>query len=135
MTDNDALGKVLVIDDNEAVLKSTSAVLKRGGYNVITTTNIICSDLIFNEQPDLILLDVKLPGLKGDQAGKIFQEVPGLLKHGIIVLHSNLDEDELSALVTESGVAGFIKKTPDPSQLKEEVRKWIEVARKQTSEG
>jgi len=129
MGSNEATAKILVIDDDQMLITMTRYVLEEAGYKVITSSTASCSNLIVEGQPDLILLDVKLRGLQGDEAGKVLSEVEEVSRNSIIVFHSNLDEDTLRRMVRESGVDGYIRKTHDPDILKKKVAHWVGVAR------
>lgn len=63
--------KILLVDDEQAILNSTSLILKGAGYEVETANNgyaafeILRFDKDANSLPDLILLDMKMPVLGG----------------------------------------------------------------------
>lgn len=58
--------KILVIDDAEFILESTSTLLKFEGYEVETAVDGISGvNTAFEYQPDLILCDISMPGLDG----------------------------------------------------------------------
>ena len=58
--------KILVVDDEEDLLKLTAFRLKKSGYEVLTAVNgQEALDLIQNDRPDLILLDLRIPLISG----------------------------------------------------------------------
>ena len=58
--------KVLVIDDAEFILESTSTLLHFEGYDVFTASDgLIGIELAINNKPDLILCDISMPGMDG----------------------------------------------------------------------
>jgi len=73
--------KVLVVDDLKGVRQVLNALLTRAGYQVIEADNGQTGlDLIRAEQPDVVLLDVRMPGLDGfevlERAGTIDPDLP-----------------------------------------------------------
>lgn len=58
--------KILMIDDDERLCEEVSEILRDEGYYVSTAKNgLEGSDLILSEGYDVIILDLKLPGLSG----------------------------------------------------------------------
>ena len=59
---------VLIIDDDEAIGNLEQEVLERAGYAVLRAYSGTEARLLLkNERPDLILLDLMLPGLSGEE--------------------------------------------------------------------
>ena len=60
--------KVMIVDDENTVLEITGAVLEDHGYRVIKRESALGTSLaILREKPDVVLLDVNMPGLSGDR--------------------------------------------------------------------
>ncbi|MEW6680733.1 MAG: response regulator [bacterium] len=58
--------KILLVDDDEVILKIGKFNLERGGYEVVTASNgQDAVDVARNEKPDLIILDVMMPIMDG----------------------------------------------------------------------
>ncbi|OGN89354.1 MAG: hypothetical protein A2158_05035 [Chloroflexi bacterium RBG_13_46_14] len=59
---------IMAVDDEPGVLKLLTNILKPEGYTVITSDNSrIALDLWEEHNPDLVILDIKMPGLDGLQ--------------------------------------------------------------------
>ena len=78
--------KVLVIDDEPDILKVISFRLKKAGYEVLTASNgKIALDLISVNKPDLILLDLRMPVMGGEEVcaqlknDALLKEIPIIL--------------------------------------------------------
>lgn len=66
--------KILIVDDQMGIRMLLSEVLKSEGYTVVEASNGVAALEVANqEQPDLILLDMKLPGMDGIQILKSLQ--------------------------------------------------------------
>lgn len=62
-------GKILIVDDDEDILRLVGGALKARGYDVITAcTGTSGVALAVAEQPDLIILDIELPDMSGTDA-------------------------------------------------------------------
>jgi two-component system cell cycle response regulator DivK len=63
------VGKVLVVEDNPANMTLATFLLKSAGHTVISATDAESGvTLARSDQPDLILMDIQLPGMDGLQA-------------------------------------------------------------------
>ncbi|MGV8977142.1 MAG: response regulator [Cellulomonas sp.] len=60
------MARVLVVEDNDANMKLTSLLLRHAGHTVLTALDAETGiRLARGEQPDLILMDIQLPGIDG----------------------------------------------------------------------
>ena len=76
--------------------------------------------------PDLLILDIKMPDIKGYEVCKKIKENPDTEKTKIIVLSAYLDEDKFKKMKAYGADACFSKPFPLP-QLKEEVARLLEL--------
>lgn len=102
--------KVLIVDDDEALLSTAAQLVERAGFEATTCsahTNRL--NLIRDARPDLVLMDVNMPFLPGTEVAKLMKEVPEL--EGVrVVLFSSNDEWSLRRMAREVGATGFIPK-------------------------
>jgi CheY-like chemotaxis protein len=102
--------RILIIDDDIAHLSSTREILFSEGYEVYThsegfgATNA-CRQL----NPDLILLDVNMPGLSGENLLAVLQANPAT-RDVPVVFYSSNEEDVLRTSVKRLGARGYISK-------------------------
>ena len=62
----DSPSKILIIDDEEIVLDSCKQILRGSGHQIATATNgVLGLDLFSEYQPDLVYVDLKMPGISG----------------------------------------------------------------------
>ena len=112
--------KVLVVDDDPVILALTEAVLQGLGHEVITRDRALgTSAAIFDERPEVALIDVEMPGLAGDELVRIAQKREFSIEGSetAFIFHSGRDREELDRLVEETGAVGAIDKASGPSGL------------------
>lgn len=118
--------KVLIVDDDEIVLLANRVFLEGAGFEVVIEKSALkVSRLIQHDPPDLILLDVRMPALDGDQVISILQRYE-FSCHIPILLFSDLDEMELAELADETGAVGWVKKSLGRDHLIERVKGVVE---------
>jgi CheY-like chemotaxis protein len=120
----DVRKKILIIDDDERHLIAAKEILEEEGYNVVVQNGFYgITNLVAKLRPDLLLLDVNMPGLSGEMLSPLLlannrtKDVP-------IVFYSSNDEDSLRNSVQKYGVAGYICKG-DILDLRKKVAKHI----------
>lgn len=120
--------KIVVIDDSEIVLEVTQGALEGAGYEVVTHDRPAgCVALILHEKPDLVLMDVNMPGLGGDTIVSVLGKAAPT-SDTIVLLHSSLSAEVLRGKVTTAGAHGFIQKSGDLFGLVREVGRWLKRA-------
>jgi len=84
--------KILVIDDEEKILDVIKAYLEKEGYIVTTETNGANALNAFKStNPDLVILDLMLPGMSGEE---ICNKIRAVSKVPILMLTAKISEDE-----------------------------------------
>jgi DNA-binding response OmpR family regulator len=108
--------RVLVVDDDPEVLELLRRSLGAYGFEVHTHASALgLSNLVRNTEPDLVLLDVNFPTLKGDKAvGLARQYAPS---GTMFVLYSAADESKLRALSLACGADAYISKSVQGESL------------------
>ncbi|MBA4423097.1 MAG: two-component system response regulator [Syntrophus sp. (in: bacteria)] len=101
---------ILVIEDNEINMKLMRAVLKTGNYRMLEAMDAETGlRLIREHHPDLILMDIQLPGMDGLSATKIIKADPDLKDIPIFALSGFAMESDKEKAV-DIGLAGYIIK-------------------------
>lgn len=118
---------ILVVDDNPTNLKLASELLELEGYEVLRASDAEEAQSILGEaRPELILMDIALPGMDGLELTRKLKSTPGLAHIPIIALSAfAMKGDEEKALA--SGCDGYITKPINtrtfPAQVKLHLRK------------
>ncbi|OGR97252.1 MAG: hypothetical protein A2016_03380 [Elusimicrobia bacterium GWF2_62_30] len=115
--------KVLVVDDDPNVGLLVSAVLKKHNYLVTTLSDggaVMAS--LRESKPDIILLDLRMPGVDGYALCKSIREAPDTRDIPIIIL-SGVSETEAKVDTIELGADDFITKPFDVRELRARVNR------------
>lgn len=109
--------QILVADDEPAVLRSLEFILKKEGYKVLTATNgQEAYDLASANLPDLVLLDIQMPRMDGNQVcRKLRDEPPSSQLYIIMITAKGQESDRLNSL--ESGANEYITKPFSPRKV------------------
>lgn len=101
---------ILVIDDNEDFLDLATRALRRAGLTVASASDLAEIDRALEKSvPRLILMDVQMPELFGDEVGATLRHERGVVAK--IVLHSSIDADYLERLALDAKLDGWISKS------------------------
>jgi DNA-binding NarL/FixJ family response regulator len=103
--------RVLLVDDQAPYLRAMRAVVEEtDGFEVVGETCSGEESLLAAAEllPDLVLMDVNLPGIDGLEAARRLQERPS---PAVVLLLSTYDEDAGARFVVESGAAAYLTKS------------------------
>lgn len=114
--------RILLIDDEEDIREVTSLVLETtGDFEIFTAPNgRLGIESALREKPDVILLDVMMPGLDGPATLAELRKCPGTREIAVIFLTAKIQAGERRTL-SELGAAGIIAKPFDPLTIAEEI--------------
>lgn len=116
---------VLACDDDVGIVEVIRIVLEEKGYKVKVTTN---SEEIFSlikrKKPDLIILDLWMPGLRGEEVVKKLKGNKETATIPVIIISASRDTEKISQ---EAGVQTFLSKPFDLEVLEEAVDKVLRV--------
>jgi DNA-binding response OmpR family regulator len=118
------MAKIMVVDDDEAIRFLIQKMLEKEGYEVVTASSgEECLHKVMTEKPDLILLDVMMPGLDGFDVCRILKEdeETGAITVAMVTVKST-DEDRLKSL--EGCADWHITKPIEKKKFLEKVR-WL----------
>ncbi len=117
--------KVLVIEDNEQNLYLVSFLLERHGLEIIPArTGPQGVALAGHIRPDLILLDIQLPGMDGYEVARQLTLIPSLAGVPIVAVTSYAMEGDRSRGLA-AGCVGYIEKPINPETFAEELRPFL----------
>ena len=118
-----ARGKILVVDDSDTERALMTTSLQRDGYTVITANNGEDALAQLEQQtPDLMLLDVVMPGINGYQLCRSLRRNPRFAKLPIVLVTSK-DQDTDRAWGLKQGATEYITKPFSPTDLLATVRR------------
>lgn len=122
MSDYDSVYKVLVIDDDQGLQKMLRVVLSAHGFDVVSAfTGEEGLALAKVEKPDVIVLDVMMPGIKGRdvcrslKADAVTRDVP------VLILSAKDSEDDIAAELA-AGAVGHLTKPVNSTSLLRKVK-------------
>ena len=106
------MAKILIVDDDIRILKLYSEFLIKEGFEVLTSGEAgIGFDLAVDRLPDLILLDIMMPGIDGTQMHERLSKDANTRGIKVVFLTSLVKEDEVAASGGNIGGLDYISKS------------------------
>ncbi|MCQ9385687.1 response regulator [Brevibacterium moorei] len=111
--------RVIVVDDQAMVREGFAALL--GSQPDITVVGTAAdgaevTELVRRSQPDVVLMDIRMPRLNGLDATRQVVAMPGLKQPRVIIL-TTFDADEYVFAALRAGASGFLLKDSTPEEL------------------
>lgn len=115
------MAKILIIEDNEQNLYLETFILEKNGHQIIQARSGERGiALAVSEHPDLILLDIQLPGMDGYTVAQQLRKNPGITDIPIVAVTSYAMTGDRERIL-EAGCSGYIEKPINPDTFHLEV--------------
>jgi len=117
---------LLAVDDIPQNLRVLDAILTPRGYRVITAASgAEALQKVADEHPDLLLLDIVMPGMSGYEVCRRLREQPETRMLPIVMVTASAHEEKVAAI--EAGADDFVSKPIDQSELLARVKSLLRV--------
>ena len=111
----------MIVDDDREFLEELREAMVLSGYDIITVDDpLLALDAASEAKPDVILLDLKMPGKNGFQLADELSHSQGLMQIPIIAMTGNF-KDEYAPLINMCNIRKCLKKPFDPAELISEI--------------
>ena len=119
------MARILIVDDSPTEMFRFREILSKHGYEVLEATNGADGvTLAQAELPDLVLMDVVMPGVNGFQATRQIAR-GAVTKHIPIVIVSTKDQDTDRVWGKRQGVCDYLTKPIDETQLINVIKQYL----------
>lgn len=106
--------KILIADDDPAIIDSLTLMLQMSGYDVMSTSDGATLAALQNDLPHLILLDIWMSGENGKDICKTLKKQKTTKHIPVVLISASRD---IHATVIEAGADGFISKPFEMQEL------------------
>lgn len=114
--------KIMVVDDSPTERAFMEGVLRKRGYDVLLVdSGELAIERSKNEQPDLILMDVVMPGLNGFQATRAITREEKT-KHIPVIICTTKDQETDKIWGLRQGAKDYVTKPINESDLLEKIK-------------
>ncbi|MEE9323116.1 MAG: response regulator [Candidatus Aenigmarchaeota archaeon] len=118
--------KIMIVDDDESLIEALTAVLEREGYEIIPAiSGEECLEKLNTIKPDIILLDMMMPGLSGRRVCKRIRENPKTKNLKVAFLTVVKFSETGKGTLKDLNVVDYITKPFDNEDLVKRVKKLV----------
>jgi CheY-like chemotaxis protein len=112
--------KILLVDDDQLVLQLYSKKLERAGYQVQTAQDgLLAIKALSGPPPDLVVLDLMMPRLSGEDVLKFMASKPALAKVCVVVLTNSFMSDQTRSAASFKVSRALTKGESTPAKMLE----------------
>ncbi|QRR00207.1 response regulator transcription factor [Dyadobacter sandarakinus] len=118
--------RIIIFDDNQERLSSVAMLLNLSGEFTCTGTFHNAANLvadIIGSRPDLVLMDIDMPGIDGIEATRLIRKHFNALP---VLIQTNFEEDERIFGSLRAGANGYLLKKTSPERFLESLREVLE---------
>ncbi len=117
--------KIVVVEDDEHSRYLTSFILQKSGYEVISAcTGQEGVEAVRREQPQLVILDIQLPGINGYEVIQILRTMPEARDIPIVVVTSYAMPGDREQILS-TGCQGYLEKPINPDTFIREIEEYM----------
>lgn len=118
--------RILLVDDSKLFLELESSFLAQRGYEILSArTGVEALEKVREFRPHLVLLDLGMPELDGDEVCSRIKADPEL-RDTVVIMMTGADRQQDRARCIEAGCDGYLTKTVDRSALLASIAKGLD---------
>lgn len=122
---------VMLVDDQESIRELVKGVLENAGFKVIlAASGYECLEKLEKTKPDLILMDIMMPGMDGKETVKKIRRNPETKDLAVAFLTVSVASGFAAKTLKELGVIDYINKPFENEELIERVNKLLGTLKK-----
>ena len=119
--------KILLVDDEEGFLSVIKEALEIRGFDIVTAKSAIEAGLeLSSKKPDLILMDIKMPGIDGLQACAAIKKNPDTANIPIMIVSAISEEAQIKK-AHKMGVSDYFIKPVDIEKLVKRIKEVLSI--------
>lgn len=122
-------GHILAVDDHEAKRYAWQRILTRAGFSVVTASTGTEALALSKQNPELIILDVRLPDINGTDVCRMIKKEPATSSIPILHISASLVTSEDRTAALEGGADGYLTEPVDPEELVASVKALLRMRR------
>jgi CheY-like chemotaxis protein len=120
-----AAGRVLVVDDDPNIRDFVGMALEDEGYEVQTAVDGSAVTLAQEQPPDVILLDLMMPGMDGREVSQRLRDDPATAQIPIVLMSAH---DRLEAIAAQMPIQDQLPKPFNLERMYATVARWMPAA-------
>jgi len=117
--------KILIVDDNPMNMELTSDLLEQHGFQVLQAESAKTGiEIAISKKPDLILMDINLPGMDGIEATKILRKNTATMNIPVVAITAHAMEGDKEKIL-KAGCVGYVPKPINTREFPLIIKKFL----------